>query len=146
MCLNIISCAPTPSSWRDDNVNDKSLKIIRGSIELKFLKLWKWVVFYLLNIKKKLQRQTDSPAKDVKKKSANAEKDKQTTSEKPEKSDKQQEKVQEKPVEKDKKDQKDKKETEKKDSPQEKKEDSKTEKSGKVLLISFGAKIRHKFW
>lgn len=79
----------------------------------------------------KEKRQTDSPAKDVKKKSANAEKDKQTTSEKPEKSDKQQEKVQEKPVEKDKKDQKDKKETEKKDSPQEKKEDSKTEKSGK---------------
>ncbi|XP_028028156.1 serrate RNA effector molecule homolog isoform X6 [Bombyx mandarina] len=79
----------------------------------------------------KEKRQTDSPAKDVKKKTANAEKDKQTTSEKPEKSDKQQEKVPEKPVEKDKKDQKDKKETEKKDSPQEKKEDSKTEKSGK---------------
>ncbi|XP_062532250.1 uncharacterized protein LOC101745406 isoform X5 [Bombyx mori] len=80
----------------------------------------------------KEKRQTDSPAKDVKKKTTNAEKDKQTTSEKPEKSDKQQEKVQEKPVEKDKKDQKDKKEMEKKDSPQEKKEDSKTEKSGKV--------------
>ncbi|XP_021208127.1 histone H3.v1 isoform X6 [Bombyx mori] len=79
----------------------------------------------------KEKRQTDSPAKDVKKKTTNAEKDKQTTSEKPEKSDKQQEKVQEKPVEKDKKDQKDKKEMEKKDSPQEKKEDSKTEKSGK---------------